>query len=166
MTELFTPHVGLMVWTVITFALLVLVLGRFGWGPLIKALDERELRLKEQRDGAEAARVAAEKIKFELEQKWGELQDKANELLKRAEADGAKAREDILKAAEIEARRLSEQALAQLEQDRAKLSRELRAEVAGLSVKLAGKLLKHSMNVKENESLVQGFINELEKGSN
>jgi F-type H+-transporting ATPase subunit b len=68
-----------------------------------------------------------------------------------------------LKDAEAESRRLTEQTQRQLEEEKAKLSRELRQEVAGLSVKVAEKLLRHSVNSKENDALVQGFMKDLDK---
>ena len=71
----------------------------------------------------------------------------------------------MVKDAEAEAHRLIEQTKRQLEEEKSKLSRELRQEVAGLSVRVAEKLLRHSINAKEQETLVAGFIKDLDKES-
>jgi F-type H+-transporting ATPase subunit b len=165
MTELFTPHVGLMVWTIVTFALLVFVLGRFGWGPLIEALKEREDGIRKAIEDAASARQTADHLKAQYELELAKAQDKATAMLSQAQAEARKLREQMMKDAEADARRLMEQTKSQLEEEKKKLSRELKADVAGLSVQVAEKLLRHTMNAKEQENLVAGFMKDLEKES-
>jgi F-type H+-transporting ATPase subunit b len=141
----------------------VILLGKVAWKPLLAALKEREDGIRKAIDDAAGAKSSAEQIKAQYEQELAKAQDKAAGFLSQAQAEAQKVREQMLKDAEAEARRLTEQTKRQLEEEKAKLSRELREEVAGLSVKVAEKLLRHSVNAKENEALVQGFIKDLEK---
>ena len=166
METLLTPDKGLIIWTIVSFAVLVLVLGKFAWKPLLAALQEREAGIRKAIDDASNARRSADQLKAQYEQELAKAQDNAAGMLSQARVEAQKVREQLLKDAEADARRLTEQTKRQLEEEKAKLSRELRQEVAGLSMKVAEKLLRHSVNAKENEALVQGFIKDLEKESN
>jgi F-type H+-transporting ATPase subunit b len=114
-------------------------------------------------DDATGARQSAEQLKAQYEQHLAQGQSKVQDMLKQAEAEAQKVRERLIKQAEEEAHRLSEQTRRQLADDKEKLSRELRQEVASLSVKAAEKLLRHSMNAKEQDGLLQEFFKDLDK---
>ncbi|MFA7008529.1 MAG: hypothetical protein WC204_06675, partial [Elusimicrobiales bacterium] len=63
MEALIRPEFGLMFWTILIFVLLVLVLSKTAWKPLMKAVEERERSLRHDREAAEKARLEAEKIR-------------------------------------------------------------------------------------------------------
>ena len=163
METLLNPDKGLLIWTVVSFVVLVLVLGKFAWKPLLAALQEREAGIRKAIEDAASARLSADQLKTQYERELASAQDHAAGLLSQAKRDAQKVRDQLLKEAENDARRLTEQTKKQLEDEKLKISRELRQEVAGLSVKVAEKLLRHSMNAKENEALLQGFMKELDQ---
>jgi F-type H+-transporting ATPase subunit b len=163
MENLLNPDKGLIIWTIVTFFVLVLILSKVAWKPLLAALQEREDGIRKAIDDAAASRQSAEHMKTQLEQELAKAQDKAAQMLSQAQGEAQKLREQMLKDTEAEARRLTEQTKRQLEEEKTKLSRELKADVAGLSVRVAEKLLRHSMNAKEQENLVAGFMKDLEK---
>jgi F-type H+-transporting ATPase subunit b len=165
MESLLTPDKGLIIWTIVSFAVLVLLLSKVAWKPLLAALKEREDGIRNAIDDAAGAKRSADGLKAQYEQELAKAQDTASGLISQARVEGQKVREQMLKDAETEARRLTEQVKKQLEEEKSKLSRELRAEVAGLSVKLAEKLLRHAIDAKENQALVDGFIKDLDKES-
>ena len=165
MENLLNPDKGLIIWTIVSFAVLVLLLSKVAWKPLLQALKDREDGIRKAIGDAASARQSAEKLQIQLQQELAKAQDKAAGMIAQAQAEGQKLREQMLKDAEAEARRLTEQTKRQLEEEKSKLSRELRQEVASLSVKVAEKLLRHSVNVKEQEGLVAGFIKDLDKES-
>jgi F-type H+-transporting ATPase subunit b len=166
MENLLTPDKGLIIWTIVSFVVLVFVLSKVAWKPLIAALKEREDGIRKAISDASSAKTSAEQLKAQYEQNLAQAQDKAADLISQARAEGQKLRDQMLKETETEARRLTEQTKRQLEEEKEKLSRELRQEVAALSVRVAEKLLRHSVNAKEQDSLVQGFMKDLEKESN
>jgi F-type H+-transporting ATPase subunit b len=163
METLLTPDKGLIIWTIVSFAVLVLLLGKVAWKPLIQALKDREDGIRKAIDDASSARRSADQIKAQYEQELAAAQGKAAGFISQAQAEAQKLREQMLKETEAEARRITEQTKRQLEEEKSKLSRELRQEVAGLSIRVAEKLLRHSVNAKEQEALVQGFLKDLEK---
>jgi F-type H+-transporting ATPase subunit b len=163
METLLTPDTGLIIWTVVIFAALVMLLGKVAWKPLLKALQEREDGIRKAIEDAAGAKKSAEDLKIQYEQELAKAQDKAAGLLSQAKTEALKLREQMLKDAEQEAHRLMEQTKRQLEEEKNKLSRELRQDVASLSIRVAEKLLRHSVNAKEQDALVQGFVKDLEK---
>ena len=166
MENLLTPDKGLIIWTIVSFAVLVLLLSKVAWKPLIQALKDREDGIRKAIDDAANARKTADELKNQYEQELAQAQDKAADLISQAQGEAQKLREQMIKDAEAEAHRLIEQTQRQLEEEKSKLSRELRQEVAGLSIRVAEKLLRHTVNAKENEALVQGFMKDLEKEPN
>jgi F-type H+-transporting ATPase subunit b len=165
MENLLNPDKGLIIWTIVSFAVLVLLLSKVAWTPLIKALKDREDGIRKAIGDAATAQKTAEQLKVQLEQELAKAQDKAAGMLSQAQAESQKLREQMVKDAEAEAHRLIEQTKRQLEEEKSKLSRELRQEVANLSIRVAEKLLRHSVNAKEQETLVAGFIKDLDKES-
>lgn len=163
MENLLSPDKGLMIWTVVTFVVLVFILGKVAWKPLIGALEAREAGIKKAIGDAEAARKAAEQLKAQFEADLAKGQERSQQMIAQAQAEAQKVRDQILKDAQEEAQRLAAQTRRQLEEDKNKISRELRQEVAGVSIKAAEKLLRHAMNAKEQEALLQDFFKELDK---
>jgi F-type H+-transporting ATPase subunit b len=163
MESLLTPDKGLIVWTVITFVLLLVVLSRFGWKPLLQSLEERERGIRKAVDDAAAARLEAERLRAQLEKDLSESQSRVQAILKEAQADAQKVREQIVKDAQSESQRLTEQTRRQLEEEKTRLMRELRAEVAGLSLAVAEKLLRKTMTAKDQENLIQEILKDLDK---
>ncbi len=163
MDNLLNPDIGLVVWTITTFLILVVVLGKFAWKPMIKTLQDREIGIRRAIDDANMARQTAEELKRQYQQALEQGNEKAQQMLTQAKADAQKLREQLLKEAEADASRLAEQSRRQLEEEKERLLRELRQETAAISVRVAEKLLKHSMNAKEQDVLVQRFLSDIEK---
>lgn len=165
MEYLLTPDTGLIVWTMLMFAGLVLLLGKVAWKPLIQALEAREESIRRSVEEAQKAQQGAQSLKTQLEGELAQAQDKAAELLRQAKVDAQKLRDELVKKADEEARRLAEQTRRQLDEEKARLSRELQNDVATMSVKVAEKLMRHMMNAKEQERLAQELLRDLEKES-
>lgn len=163
MENLLTPDKGLILWTLASFLVLVFVLGKFAWKPLIGALSDREQGIRRAIEEAASARQTADQLRSQYEAELAKGQSKVQEMLSLAQADAQRARDQILKQAQEEAQRIASQTRSQMEEDKAKIARELRRDVAGISIQAAEKLLRHSMNAKEQEALLQEFFKEIDK---
>ncbi|MBI5625399.1 MAG: F0F1 ATP synthase subunit B [Elusimicrobia bacterium] len=163
MDKLFSVDVGLMAWTVITFLLLVAVLTKYGWRPLMEALDAREARLKADAEAAQAAREGAEKAKADFDAKLAEAYAQGRELVAQAakEAEAAAAR--IRAEARAQAQKSKEAALTELADEKRRLIGELRGEVAELSVMAAEKLLRRSVDPAVEKTVLDSFLAEMDK---
>jgi F-type H+-transporting ATPase subunit b len=167
MDKLLSPDVGLMFWTIVTFLLLVALLKRYAWGPLLAAIAEREMRLKSDAAAARQAREESELIKAELSAQLAQAAARREELLARAAKEGEAVLSRFKAEAEKQARALREKTVAELSREQERLVRELRREVADLSVRAAEKLLRRSVDPAVEKRVLDDFIEDLErKGGN
>ena len=163
MEKLLQPDFGLMFWTIITFLALVFVLGRFAWAPLLRGIDEREQRMRQEREGAEKARAEAEKIQKELEARLAGLDAKAREVLAQAEREAEALRERHSQEAQREAELLMAKTRQGLEDEKRRLIGELRQEVARLSVTAAEKLVRKTVDAGVRKAVLDQFFRELDE---
>src|SRR5882672_8514657 len=128
METLLNTDKGLIIWTIVTFVVLVLLLSKVAWKPLIQALKDREEGIRKAIEDAASAKSSAEQIKAQYERELASAQEKAAGFISQAKAEAQKLREQMIKDAEAEARRLTEQTKRQLEEEKSKLSHQLREE--------------------------------------
>lgn len=169
MGDLLAPDLGLTVWTIVTFLALVAILKFAAWGPLLHAVEERENRIKADREGAEKARADAERIQKELEAQLAGAAAKSKELVAQATKDAEALRSKLKAEAEADAAAVKAKASADLAAEKDKLVGELRKEVASLSVMAAEKLMHKTVDAGVQKSVLDGFFKDLEKtkaGSN
>ena len=149
---------GLMIWTVVTFGILLLVLKRVAWKPILAMLDEREKAIQDALDQAEKAtqeaRAAAEENRQALAQAQVEAQQAVVEGRQAAERIG----EEIRQRAETEARAMVEQAQRSIRQERDRAIQELHNQVAELAILAAGKVLDENLDDDRNRQIVDDFI--------
>jgi len=126
MEALLRPDIGLMFWTIFIFVLLVALLGRFAWKPLLHSLEERERRLRAEREAAEQARSAAEKLKSELEGRLSIIKEEAQSAMEAAFSDGAKSRDAIIEEAKQQAVGMIERAKREMEAEKQRLMGDMR----------------------------------------
>lgn len=165
MEALIKPEFGLMFWTILIFILLVFILAKLAWKPLIHLIEERERNLRLEREMAEKARIEAEKIKQELEGKLKSLMDEIQSKLDQAKKEGEQEREKIIAEGRASADALLEQAYKDLAEEKKKLMLEVRQEVVNLSVLAAERILKKTIDAQFQKEIVNDFLNEIEAKS-
>ena len=165
MENLIKPDLGLMIWTVVTFLIMVLILKKVAWGPLLKALEEREEKIKAEVAAAEKNRLEMERLKSEFELQLSGIESRARAHLAEAEQKGSAKRDSILKEAEAQARKLQEKARTELEAEKERLVRELRSRVGDLSVEIAEKLMRETIDKKVQDHLLKDFLKGLDAPS-
>ncbi len=162
MENLLKPDLGLMLWTVVTFLIMVGILKKVAWGPLLKTLDQRELKVKHDVETAEQNRLEMERLKQSYSDQISKINQQAAELLKQAQLQSKSAQESILKETEIQARDILEKSRQQIEIERVRLVQDLRNEVGQLSVLAAEKLLGRSVDSQTRDTFFQECIQNLE----
>jgi F-type H+-transporting ATPase subunit b len=136
----------MMVWTVLTFLILVGVLGRFAWKPLLKSIEDREEQIRADIKGAQEARLTAEALRQNYEAQLAQANIKVEEILAKTGEESKRLRENLLRVAREEAAHLADKTRQQLAEEQRRLVQELRADVVALSVKTTEKLLKRSVD--------------------
>jgi F-type H+-transporting ATPase subunit b len=157
---------GLTLWTAITFLVLVVVLSKFAWGPIVKMLAEREKTIREALEQAKKERLEAEKLLTEQKATFAQAQREAADLAKKNQQEVEVLRQELTAKAKKEAEELVTSARRQIVEEKNKAVGELKSYVADLAIEAAGKLVKASLDDKAQRQLVQDYIEQLPKGRN
>lgn len=159
--NLLAPNAGLIFWTFVIFSILLFVLSKFAWGPVTKALAEREQTIDASISRAERALAEAKQLQADNDAARRAADADARKLLADANEASDRARAQRLDElnAELAARR--EQADADLARQKTSLREELRTEVAALAMQAAEKVLRENLDSDRNRRLVDDFINTL-----
>lgn len=161
--ELVTPGIGLIFWMTLSFLIVIFVLGKFAWNPVLKMIKEREHSIETALDAADKARTEL----IELQKINEDLISKAKEEAAQMVKDAHKIRDSIVDGsvakAQEEANRKIEQARIEIQNEKNKAMTELKNEIALFSIEIAEKLLKKELAKDENQ---KEFINTLMKDMN
>lgn len=160
-SSLLSPHVGLLFWTVVVFSLLLFILRRFAWGPMIGALDEREKTIEESINRAEAALVEARKMQADNEAARREAERQAQTILRTAGEEADRRRAVEIERTKADLAKMQEQARAEIEREKGQALTALRAEVADLAIGAAEKILSENLDDDRQRRLVDRFISEM-----
>ena len=145
---------GLFVWTIITFLILLGLLSKFAWKPLLNALEKRENEIAKSLKDAEKARKELDR----LTSKGNDIIAKARSEAQAIVGEGKKAADQLKestlsKAKETAAANLDD-AKEQIKMEKEKAIAEIKGEVVGLSLSIAEKLVKKNLNEEDNKSLI------------
>jgi F-type H+-transporting ATPase subunit b len=157
------PNPGLIIWTIVTFVLLLIVLNKFAWKPLLRALHDRESSIRGTLDHAENAKAEAEKILEENRALLAKAADEAQKILAEGRAFGEKLKQEIVDQANQQSRRMAEQARSEIERDKNAAIAQLRGEVATLAIQAAGKILNETLDEKRHRALIDESLSRLPK---
>lgn len=163
MDNLLTLEPGMLVWTFVTFALLLLVLKKLAWKPLLGALENREIKIREDLQKAEKARIDAELLLTEHRQLIERSEVEARKILDEAKDTAESLKQGIMDSANEQARQMTIQAKAEIQREKDTALSQLREEVADLAIRAAGKILGEELDADKHRKLVNDFISNLPK---
>ena len=152
---------GLMIWTVITFLVLLVVLRMFVWKPLLSMLDEREKRIRDSLSGAERAKHDAERTLVEYKETLSKAEVEGQARIRKATERAHTEREEIVSASRREASQLLDNAKAEIQNEKERALQELRQTVGDLAIAAASKILDENMDDSRNRKIVDDFIRRL-----
>ena len=159
---LVTPDPGLFIWTILTFLVLVGLLAKFAWRPLLDALDRREKMIAGAVDDARKAREELERVQQDASRLLADARVEASAVLTRARGDAERFREEMRQKALSDAATLTRNAERQIEHETARAIQQLREEAVELSVAIASKLLKRDVSSADSDALVRDAIRQIE----
>lgn len=146
---------------VVVFALFALVLTRFGWGPLLHALEERERGLREAVEGAHKASADAQQLLDKHKEMLREAGREREEIIKSAIAEADALKADLSARARSEADEMIRRAKEQVEREKSRAILELRAQVADLAMEAASKIVVSSLTPEAQKKLVDDYVKSL-----
>lgn len=160
---LLSVNVGLAFWTIVTFLLLLLILGKFAWKPILKSLDERENKIKESLEMAEQAKIEAKKIIEENQMNMRKAEEEARKILDENKNYAEQLKKQIIEESKLQANQLIEKANSEIERKKQEAFNELKNQVAELSIQVAEKLIAETLDKEKNAKLIDKFIDEVQK---
>jgi len=157
-------HVGDIVFQLVAFLLLMLLLKKFAWGPLMGIMKERENHIANEIESAEQSRLETKKLLEEQRELLKESRNEAASLIESAKKQAEMQREEIMALAKAEADRLKESAKVEIEQQKEQAVAAIREQVASLSVLVASKVIEKEITEADQAKFINDIIQEAGKG--
>lgn len=151
---LINPGLGAFVWMLVSFAILVFILTKWGWPMLLKALTSREQAIQDSLSAAEKAREEMKQLKADNLELLQQAKKERDEMLRNARVVSDEIIEKARTKATEEADRIVESARENINYEKLKAMHELKNEVANLSIEIAEKLIKEELSDKEKANEV------------
>jgi F-type H+-transporting ATPase subunit b len=156
------PDPGLFIWTILTFLVLLTLLAKFAWGPLLKALDRRQETIRTSLDDAERAKQDLARLHEESAQIIRTARAEAEAVITQSRSDADRLREEMRQKARTEANGIVRNAERQIEMQTARALQQIRQEAVDLSVLIASKLLQRNLSTEDHEKLIDEALKQAE----
>lgn len=145
----------------IGFALLVFILTRYAFGPILKTLQARQTTIVSNLDEAQSRRDEMVKLQHQYEDRLAKIEDEARDKVQAAVREAQIARDDIITRARAESDAIFKRGQEELSQERAKMLVESRDQIADLAVNAATKLVKQNLDAGAHARLIDDVIQDL-----
>ncbi len=149
---------GLLIWTILTFIVLLIVLRKVAWKPILAALDQRESTIRDSLDEAQRARQEAEQLLERNQQILAEANRESARILEQSREEAQRLHTSISERGREEAQRLVEEARRDIDRERRLAVQELKTTAADLALGAAGQLLGSAVTSEDHRRLVTEFL--------
>lgn len=141
-------------WTAVVFLLLLLVLGKFAWGPIVQGLDRREQGIADQVAQAERNNQQARELLAQYEKKLADSREEIRKMIEQGRRAGEEAGRQVIEKAKEDAAAEHERALREIEAATAGALKELSERSATLAVQLAGRIVQAELKPADHAQLI------------
>jgi F-type H+-transporting ATPase subunit b len=156
------PDPGLFIWTILTFLVLLALLAKFAWRPLLTALESRQEAIKKSLDDAERAKQELARLQQESAKIIEQARGEANSILAKTRSDAEHLREELRAKAKDEADTIVRNAEQQIQLQTRQALQEIRHQVADMAVLIASKLLERNLANEDNDRLISETLKQIE----
>jgi F-type H+-transporting ATPase subunit b len=163
---LLNPNPGLIFWTALTFLIVLLILSKTAWGPILSMLEERTKGIQSAIDRAHSAKDEAEAILKKNRETLAKADAEADKILREARELGDRVRAELTEKAQSESRKMIESAREEIEQEQRRALDVLRNEVADMAVKGAEKIIRATLDAEKQKAVVNDMIREMAANRN
>jgi len=159
---LLRPDPGLFIWTILTFIVLLGLLAKFAWRPLLQALESRQSAIRKSLDDADRARQELERLNAESAQIIARGRQEADAIITQSRSDGERVREEIRHKARAEADLIVKNAERQIQLETSRALEQIRHEAVELSVMIASKIIQRNLTKEDNERLIEDALRQVQ----
>ncbi|MFD1036853.1 F0F1 ATP synthase subunit B [Virgibacillus byunsanensis] len=154
-------HVGDMLMQLFFFVILLVLLRKFAWGPVIGMMQKREEYVAGEIEAAEKSRAEAEKASKEATEQLKQTKQEAQQIIEDAKSAGSNQEKSIIENAHQEADRIKQSAQEEIRNEKEKALQALQDKVASLSVLIASKVIEKEISAQDQEDLINDYIKEV-----
>ena len=156
------PDPGLFIWTIVTFLVLLGLLAKFAWKPLLQALDSRQETIRKSLDDAQQAKQELERLNAESADIIRKARIDADAIISQSRADGERLREELRQKAKADADTVVRNAERQIQLETGRALQQIRHEAVDLSVMIASKLIGRNLSKEDNERLIEEALSQVQ----
>ena len=156
------PDPGLFIWTIVTFLVLLTLLAKFAWTPLLQALEGRQESIRKSLDDARQAKLELERLQQESAEIIRQGRIEAEAIITRSRGDAERLREEMKQKARAEADGIVKNAERQIQLETSRALQQIRREAVDLSVMIASKLIQRNLTKEDNEKLIEEALQQVE----
>ncbi|WP_410222275.1 F0F1 ATP synthase subunit B [Pedobacter sp.] len=161
--DLLIPEIGLLVWNTIAFLVLVFLLGKFAWKPIMKAIHDREQNIDDALNKAELAKQEMARLTSQNEELMKQAREERDLILKEAKALKDNIVNEAKTQAQAEGAKLIEKARIEIENQKKAALAELKGQVSSLSLDIAERVLRNQLDDKnKQQELVNNLLKDVE----
>lgn len=161
MQDIIMPQPGSIIWTAAVFLVLLFVLRKWAWRPIVQALQAREDGIKKDIEEAKKSRQDAEELLGKYQKQLDDARKEAQKLISDATARADALHEEKKAKVEAEAQSIIEKAKADIELERQKAAQELRQEVVEIAITAASKVIGQALKAEDHRDLIEREIDGL-----
>jgi len=151
-------HGGTLFWSVVTFLLLLIVLKKVAWGPIINALEAREKEIKDALNAAQKAHAEAERVSSDYEDSIRKAQTEAQKIISDAKATAEKVKVELEEKGNEKAEEIIESAKTQIDAERIRVISEIKSVAVEISLSAAAKVIEKNLDSDDNRKLVNDAL--------
>ena len=155
---LFVVSPGLYIWSLVIFLLVLLILKKYAWKPLLDFLDQREKDISDSLAMAESAKADLEKVKEESEKILNEAKNQGKSIVSDSKQKAEDSANKILNDAQAKSDEFVLDAKKKIDVEKKKAIKEIKEEVVGLSLDLASQVLQRNVKDEDNNKFVDSSL--------
>lgn len=158
---LLSVNPGLIIWQIIIFVLLLFILKKIAWKPLLHSLHSREQSIRDTIDQAEQLQKDAQELIEQNKKNMADANTQSMKIINDSKDMANKLRDELMMKAQDESRKLIEQAKAEIKHEKETAMSDLRNEVSDLAIKAAEKILQANLDEGKQKKIVNDFISQI-----
>jgi len=160
---LFDLDPGLGVWTIAVFLVVLFVLGKFAWGPMLAQLDAREGRIRDSIEEAGRMKEESAALLAEHRRELADARRQAQEIVSAGREAGERLRKEVEAKAREESERILERARTEIERERDQAMEVIRRESVELAIAAASRILGQRLDGEGDRRLVEEYLDQLDR---
>ena len=152
---------GLLLWTILTFLVMMLILWKAAWKPIVDSMDARAEKIRFDIDNAERTRQEAEKLLSQHKAMMDNARNEAAQIIAKGREEAEKMKAEIVEKAATESRTIADRAKKEIDLAKDKALLDIKTEVVLLTTEIASKIINKNIKPEDQKALVEEALNKI-----